>query len=176
MQRWKTAAALLALAFTVGQEVPGATAQQQLTFRGTTNLSSATPPATDGLGPETHIGPEFDARFERLAKGAISPSRVPADHVPRPADSVLAGFTAGSGFDGVNHRDQPLASGGNQFSSEPPDQGLAVGNGYVLETVNTAIRVRRTDGSVASPTIALNEFFKLAPAINRTTGVFGPFT
>jgi hypothetical protein len=176
MQRWKTTAALLALAFTVGQGVLAATAQQQLTFRGTTSLASASPPATDGLGPETHIGPEFDAHFERLAKGAISPSRVPADHVPRPADTALAGFKAGAGFDGLTHRDQRLASGGNQFSSEPPDQGLAVGNGYVLETVNTAIRVRKTDGSIATPTVALNEFFKLAPAINRTTGVFGPFT
>src|SRR4029079_7458435 len=32
-------------------------------------------------------------------------------------------------FDGPNFRDQRLANGGNQFSTEPPDQGLCVGNG-----------------------------------------------
>jgi hypothetical protein len=131
---------------------------------------------TGGLGPETHIGPEVDARFERIAKGAISPSRVPADHVPTPADSTITGFRAGAGFDGLTHLDQRLASNGNQFNSEPPDQGLAVGNGYVLETVNTALRVRRTDGSTAAATVALNPFFGLPVAIDRTTGRFGPFT
>jgi len=154
----------------------GAQTQSQLIFRGTTSFAAAAPMAVQGLGPETHIGPEFDARFERLSKGAVSPARVPADHVPRPTDSAVAPFKADAGFDGLTHFDQRNASGGNQFSSEPPDQALAVGNGYVLEAVNTAIRVRRADGSTASATVGLNEFFKLAFAINRTTGAFGPFT
>ena len=35
-----------------------------------------------------------------------------------------------------------------QFSLEPPDQGLCVGNGWVVESMNTAIRVRNaTDWS-----------------------------
>ena len=174
MQRYQ--AALLGLLLAAAQTAFAARSQQQLTFLGTTNLSASSSPAGAGLGPETHRGPEFDAGFERLAKGAISPSRVPSSHVPTPADSAFAGFQAGVGFDGLTHADQRSASGGNQFSSEPPDQALAVGNGYVVEAVNTAIRVRRTDGSTATATVALNEFFKLAPSINRTTGVFGPFT
>ena len=153
----------------------GAQSQGQLIFRGTTSFASSAP-AAQGLGPEIHTGPEFDAGFEKISKGAVSPARVPADHVPRPADSALGGFRANAGFDGLTHFDQRNASGGNQFSSEPPDQALAVGNGFVLEAVNTAIRVRRTDGSVASPTVGLNSFFGLALAINRTTGAFGPFT
>ena len=44
-------------------------------------------------------------------------------------------------FEGVNHRNSRLADGGNQFSGEPADQGLCVGNGYILETVNSALRV-----------------------------------
>ncbi len=174
MQRFQCA--LLGLVFVAVQGALAAPAQQQLTFRGTTTLSAAASTAGGGLGPETHRGPEFDAGFERLAKGAISPSRVPASHVPTPADSVLAGYQVGAGFDGLTHLDQRLASGGNQFSLEPPDQALAVGNHYIVEAVNTAIRVRRTDGSTASPTVGLNEFFNLLPAINRTTGKFGPFT
>ena len=50
-------------------------------------------------------------------------------------------------FDGLNHRDQRLANGGNQFSLEPPDQGLCVGNGFVMETVNDVIRVFDTAGT-----------------------------
>jgi len=176
MRGWKTLAALLALLVQSGPGALAAQSQSQLIFRGTTTLSAAAATSAQPLGPELHIGPEFDARFERLAKGSVSPARVPADHVPRPADSAISGYRAGLGFDGLTHRDQRLASGGNQFSSEPPDQALAVGNGYVVEAVNTAIRVRRTNGIVASATVALNEFFKLLPAINRTTGKFGPFT
>jgi hypothetical protein len=175
MQRYPPA--LLGLPLAAAQAALAAPAQQQLTFRGTTTLSASAITGTGaGLGPETHRGPEFDAGFERLAKGAVSPSRVPSSHVPTPADNAVAGFQANAGFDGLTHTDQRLASGGNQFSSEPPDQGLAVGNGYVVEAANTAIRVRGTDGSTVSATVALNEFFKLAPSINRTTGVFGPFT
>jgi hypothetical protein len=44
-------------------------------------------------------------------------------------------------FDGLNHRDQRTANGGNQFSIEPPDQGLCAGNGFVMESVNDVLRV-----------------------------------
>jgi hypothetical protein len=178
MQRWTIVAALALIVPLATSDALAAQSQSQLTFRGTTSFSSLATGGseTGGLGPEFHIGPEFDARFERIAKGSISPSRVPAAHVPTPADSVITGFRAGAGFDGLTHRDQRLAAGGNQFSTEPPDQGLAVGNGYVLEAVNTAVRVRRTDGSTASGTVSLNQFFGLPVAIDRTTGRFGPFT
>lgn len=80
-------------------------------------------------------------------------------------------------LEGVNHRDSRLAFGGNQFSGEPADQGLCVGNGYILETVNSALRVYdATTGAAMSPVLALNEFYGFPPAFNRTTGVYGPFT
>jgi hypothetical protein len=80
-------------------------------------------------------------------------------------------------FEGLNHRDSRLAFGGNQFSGEPADQGLCVGNGYILETVNSALQVyRANNGAEASPVLSLNEFYGFPPAINRSTGVFGPFT
>jgi hypothetical protein len=80
-------------------------------------------------------------------------------------------------FEGVNHRDSRLAFGGNQFSGEPADQGLCVGNGVILETVNSALRVYNAgSGAPVSPVLSLNEFYGFPPAINRTTGTFGPFT
>src|SRR5215472_8420129 len=177
MQRWNIVAALALCVPLATTTALAAQSQQQLTFRGTTSFAAAALAGQGGgLGPETHQGPEVDATFARLPKGSISPARVPAAGVPTPADTAINGVVAGAGFDGLTHLDQRLASNGNQFSSEPPDQGLAVGNGYVLETINTALRVRRTDGSVAAATVALNAFFGLAPAIDRTSGAFGPFT
>jgi hypothetical protein len=76
-------------------------------------------------------------------------------------------------FNGINHRDQRLANGGNQFSLEPPDQGLCAGNGFVLETVNDALRVFDTGGHPLTGVIDLNTFLGYPPAINRRTGVFG---
>ena len=78
-------------------------------------------------------------------------------------------------FAGLNHRQQRLANGGNQFSLEPPDQGLCVGNGYVLETVNDVLRVFDTAGNALVAPIDQNTFYGYPAAINRTTGVRGPF-
>nr|MDQ3007942.1 hypothetical protein [Chloroflexota bacterium] len=80
-------------------------------------------------------------------------------------------------FEGLNHRDSRLAFGGNQFSGEPADQGICVGNGYILETVNSALQVYNANsGAAASPVLALNEFYGFPPAIDRSTFTFGPFT
>ena len=46
-------------------------------------------------------------------------------------------------FSGLNHYQQRYSRGGNQFSLEPPDQGLCVGNGYVVEATND-VRVPQT--------------------------------
>src|SRR5581483_514066 len=78
-------------------------------------------------------------------------------------------------FDGLNHRNQRLANGGNQFSLEPPDQGLCVGNGFVLETVNDVLRVYDTSGNPLTGVIDQNTFYSYPPAINRSTFTFGPF-
>ena len=76
---------------------------------------------------------------------------------------------------GLNHVDQRLANGGNQWSLEPPDQGLCVGNGYLVETVNSVVRVRSSrTGSALTGVIDLNTFFGYPAAIDRTSGVYGP--
>jgi hypothetical protein len=59
-------------------------------------------------------------------------------------------------FDGITFLDQGLASG---HSIEPPDQGLCVGNGFVLESVNLAVRVFRADGRPVGPAADLNTFY-----------------
>jgi hypothetical protein len=77
-------------------------------------------------------------------------------------------------FDGLNHRNQRLANGGNQFTLEPPDQGLCVGNGFVIEVVNSVVRVWDTGGSPQTGVLDLNTFFGYPSAVNRATGEVGP--
>ena len=93
-----------------------------------------------------------------------------------------------TGFEGLNLYQQRYARGGNQFTVEPPDQGMCVGNGYVVEAVNDVINVFNTSGQSVLPdntatnivsgfprnvnhAVDLNSFYGYAPAINRTTGV-----
>jgi hypothetical protein len=78
-------------------------------------------------------------------------------------------------FDGLNHFAQRTANGGNQFSLEPPDQGLCAGNGFVLETVNDVMAVYNTAGIKLKGPVDLNTFYGYPAAINRTTGARGQF-
>ena len=55
------------------------------------------------------------------------------------------------GFEGLNHYQQRYARGGNQFSVEPPDQALCVGNGFVVEAVNDVINVFNESGTSVLP-------------------------
>ncbi len=47
---------------------------------------------------------------------------------------------------------------------EPPDQGLCAGNGFVLEPVNSAYRVYRTDGSTVVGPFNVNDIFNVGGA------------
>jgi hypothetical protein len=90
--------------------------------------------------------------------------------------SAVRGSDAEISIDGLNHRDQRLANGGNQFSLEPPDQALCVGNGLVLEATNSVLRVFDTNGNPVTGVQDLNTFFQYPAAVDRTVNppVIGP--
>jgi hypothetical protein len=73
------------------------------------------------------------------------------------------------GFNGISHVDSRTANNGNQFSVEPPDQGLCAGNGYVMEVVNIAVRVFDTEGNPLTGVQDTNSFFHFPAAIVRGT-------
>lgn len=80
-------------------------------------------------------------------------------------------------INGLDHFDQRFgAANGNQFSIEPPDQGLCVGNGFVLETLNDVLQIYDTAGNPLTGPIDLNSFYGYAAAIDRTKNPlqFGP--
>jgi hypothetical protein len=113
--------------------------------------------------------------------------------------SVNSGIKAKSsptfkiGFEGLNHYQQRYTRGGNQFSLEPPDQALCVGNGFVLEATNDVLNIFNSAGQSVLPdntatnivagfprdvnhAVDLNSFYGYAPAIDRAHGnLRGPF-
>jgi hypothetical protein len=147
---------------------------------GTTSIRS-TAQGADGLRQ-----PELRSRVETESAGAVNRPRpgfkngkFPKN--PLDAPTVASSSVAGSNpeialsIDGLNHRDQRLANGGNQFSLDPPDQALCVGNGYTVESTNGALRVFSTAGAPLTGVQDLNTFFGYPAAVNRTTGEQGPF-
>jgi hypothetical protein len=60
-------------------------------------------------------------------------------------------------FNGVSSRDSAVTNFGGEF--EPPDQGLCVGNGFVVEPVNSAFTIYYQNGSVASGPFNVNVLF-----------------
>jgi hypothetical protein len=117
--------------------------------------------------------------FRQVVNRSLSehPASRPAAADPTVTSATVSSSVAsvGTSFNGLTHRDQRLANGGNQFSLEPPDQGLCVGNGFILETVNDVLRVYNTSGSALTNPIDLNTFLGYPAQFNRTTGLQGPF-
>jgi len=62
-------------------------------------------------------------------------------------------------FDGVGSRDSQVTNFNAKF--EPPDQGLCEGNGFVLEPVNSAYRIFRTNGTSIRGPFNVNDLFNV---------------
>jgi hypothetical protein len=142
------------------------------------------------FGPEGGVQPpefpptDIDAAREgdqgsdvQLRRGAGPSTNVANTSAVQPVPSTPSKPAANvrTSFDGLNLRQQRLANGGNQFTVEPPDQGLCVGNGFVVETINDVFRVFDTSGNPLTGVIDLNTFYGYAPQLDRGTGLEGPF-
>src|SRR6266508_2587981 len=135
-----------------------------------------------GEGEETDTGPDPYAGTISLSEGAGQGASVTS------GKKAKSNPTFNFGFEGLNHYQQRFARGGNQFSLEPPDQGLCVGNGYVVETVNDVLNIfSPATGASVLPDITatnivggfprnvnhavdLNSFYGYPPAIDRAHG------
>ena len=182
-----SAAAALAVALTFGPgTVPTALGQNatgpqvataQLRFEGITTISAEISGSPGQNAGALEFGPRLDVNTTKpQISGTVKPARVPANQVPTPASNAIVTPNSVNGFNGITHRDQRLADNGNQFSLEPPDQGLAAGNGFVVEAVNNAIAVYDAAGHLLAGPMALNRFFGLPSEIVRSNPpVFGPF-
>lgn len=148
-------------------------------------------PATPPVNANSAQGPEFDsAVFGNDADSSDNDGGGPGIAVNRTISKGSGSPRSHHGsanaksnpeltlsIDGLNHFQQRfVAGGGNQFSIEPPDQGLCVGNGFVLETVNDVLRIFDTSGNPLTAPTDLNSFYGYTPAIDRTKNPlqFGP--
>jgi len=182
LRRVSTATAVLALLATSLIVVPAlaaspASTNSRIHLAGTTSLKPAS--------SSTEIRPDADTVFAATPPGrrvginrrasespptSSASGPVVTGTTPIPATSLL------TGWEGLNHFDTRFGSsaGNNQFSTEPPDQGLCVGNGYVFESVNSVLAAYSTGGTLLRGPTAINEFYGYDVAFNRTTGIVGP--
>src|SRR3954469_11471871 len=179
--RWLGVVVVLVAAMGLSASVATGAGSRQIPSAGSTS-PVAGPSGVDGLAwPEFPLGEDSDEQGPEPFSGTI----VNRAHSHGNGHGGTGhGKKAGSNpelqssFDGLNARQQRLANGGNQFTVEPPDQGLCVGNGFVLESVNTVLRAHTTDGTPASGTVDLNSFYGYPAQIDRGVDppTIGPFT
>jgi hypothetical protein len=132
--------------------------------------ASASPAAPRGALTRRDAG--LARMFTRHASRALRASTPKTLMPPSPRGTrVVSNPGAATGFNGLDHADQRNAGTGKytqtQFSLEPPDQGLCVGNGFVVEPINDAFRVFGEHGTALTGVTALNQFYLRSPAIIR---------
>jgi len=137
--------------------------------------------------PEDNEGDEGPEAFDGQLPGGISLSHgTGKGATTSSAAKAKSSPEVQTEFEGLNLFQQRYARGGNQFTVEPPDQGLCVGNGYVVEAVNDVVNVFDQSGKSLLPdntatnvvsgfptdvnhAVDLNSFYGYPPAINRAT-------
>jgi hypothetical protein len=126
----------------------GASAATTVYRSATVGTVARSAPATFAPAPGA---PSLRDRGARRPGASSSPTAASVAAPLAPAAQTLG--TAASvltNFNGVSSRDSALTNFGVEF--EPPDQGLCVGNGFVVEMVNSAYTVFDTSGkAIAGP-------------------------
>jgi hypothetical protein len=176
------AAACIIPAAAIAQDVSVAPDFAQLDSIGSATLEqgplAALPATLDRSLEVSRLNVDALTQLPRIAaaaaRTALAFPTVPNTNIVSPNPNVF-------GFDGLDHADQRTAGTGayanTQFSTEPPDQGFCIGNGFAVETVNTALAIYRArNGALLSGPTALSQFFGLAPEVVRSSPpIFGDF-
>ena len=140
-------------------------------------------------GPENPLDPELYRVHSREGQELEGGDAIHEGERPAPHATVtqgVSGIGGGTSFDALNHFDSRYNDGGNQFSGEPPDQGLCASTTREFEIVNSAVQVYTTSGhaliagtpaipGTAPVGLSLNEFFGVPTSFVRPDGPFGPF-
>jgi hypothetical protein len=143
-------------------------------FVGAAVASAAPKPGGGVSSTEVKPGAGPDgAATDRRIPGNQSPSHLPTTDAPRPAPLAVTGTGAelGTHFAGLTfHNQRRNADGGNQLSLEPPDQGLCVGNGEVIEPINDLFTTYdAATGTQTGGYESLNQFFRRPLASSSPT-------
>ena len=123
------------------------------------------PPMSTGLAPQVHQKASAQTHApstrskgvrHRPSSGVAQASTAPAASAATAPAATSAG-TLLQNFNGVGSRDSEVTNFNQQF--EPPDQGLCAGNGFVLEPVNSAYSVYKTNGARVRGPFNVNDLF-----------------
>jgi hypothetical protein len=140
---------------------------------------------------DTPLDPELYRVHSREGQELEGGDAIHEGERPAPGATVTGG-TGGptanlaSTFDALNHFDSRYSDAGNQFSGEPPDQGLCASANREFEIVNSVVQVYTTNGHALIPGtsafpgtepvgLSLNQFFGVPTSFVRPDGPFGPF-
>src|SRR5213594_4026904 len=118
--------------------IAGSGVTRQIALAGTGSLITGDAPSGDATtslefpAVEDEASPEaFDGTIDRsLSRGDGSGIAAAT------AKNAKSNPQVDSSFEGLNHYQQRYSRRGNQFSVEPPDQGMCAGNGYIVEALN----------------------------------------
>ena len=147
--------------------------QRGAVFRGTTNLRAAARAAVDQTALPGLSLDRIRRKSEPIGEGGhdllLPPGAAPVvtgAPVAGPPKSLL------TSFDGLGAFDNESISG---FNVEPPDQGLCVGNGFVLESINITIQPFDAAGNPLLAPVEQNTFYGFPPGFDPATSDSGPF-
>ena len=127
-------------------------------YKGTTGVAHMVPRSARHA-PASGPARMFPKGARRLPSGHFS--RLEAVPVARAsaAPRSAAATTTLSNFNGTSSRDSEFTNYGLEF--EPPDQGLCAANGFVLEPVNSAYRIFRTNGRSIRGPFNINDLYNV---------------
>jgi hypothetical protein len=155
-----TIAAMLAPAVAQASASGGSPSPAVTHYTGTPGVARLVPRHTPAVGAPSAMR-VVPRGARRLPSGHFSAAEaVPG--VSAPASAAAAATATSSAqvnFNGVSSRDSQFTNFEQTF--EPPDQGLCKGNGFVLEAVNSAYRIYRTNGTSLRGPFNINDLFNV---------------
>ena len=162
---------------------PGSGQTRMISAGGTARFVAGAPDTTTGVTSLEIPNSGGDGALQSNRSRSSSDASTPVGALSQPRNVTTSTPGLLGSFNGLNHYQQRFGStaGGNQWSLEPPDQGLCVGtdgsgNVRVVEAVNDVMRVYDTSGNGLTAPTALNGFLGYAPAIVRGADpLYGPF-
>jgi hypothetical protein len=126
--------------------------ERSVVFRGTTSLTTPKPSQTTGAGVAMEIDSQAASKT-RMGPAPQSPTVAPSG--PTMKFSNGGALLTFNGIDAVQSRSV------NDVDVEPPDQGLCVGNGFVVEINNIAIEVFDGNGNLLQGPTSEYDFWLL---------------
>src|SRR5437879_59667 len=132
--------------------IAGSGVTREIALAGTGSLVTGEAPSDAATGPEfpaMEAAPEIPD-FNGVIPGSTSRASGNGTSAAT-ATKAKSNPEVNTSFEGLNLFQQRYARRGNQFTVEPPDQGLCVGNGYVVEAVNDVVNVFNTSGMSVLP-------------------------